>query len=140
MAVFWIGEDRYNLVLTVHAMEAIEKEFGDLADAMQKFRGKGRNIDMMKKMFRILANAGRYAAKQPEDLTGDEIDNLTLKGLDRLSTVMRNAMDEGMEAETVKGGPADDEEYDVYAEELEKQQKNGSAGGGQESASITDTP
>lgn len=140
MAKYWIGEDRYDLALTVHAMAAIEEEFGDLTDAMQQFKGKGRNIRTIKKMFRILANAGRFAAGQPEDVTGDEIDILTLKGLDRLSQAMRAAMDEGMTAETIKGGPADDEEYDIYAEELDKQQKKAEAGGEPGSGNTTDTP
>ena len=125
MAKITINGRTFDLVMSVYAMEHIEKEFGDLKEAMTKFRGHGKSISMIKCMFRILANAGQHKAKQPEDVTGDEIGNLGLKGLENLSNTLRKAMDEAMVAETVDGGPADDEEHDVYAEEMEKQEKNG---------------
>jgi hypothetical protein len=140
MARFEIDGQAYDLVMTIRAMEAIENEFGDLKDALETFRSGGRDIKIIKKMFRILANAGRHKAKQPEDVTGDEIGDLNLDGLNRLSIALRAAMDESMHAETVDGGVADDEECDVYAEELERQQKNGRAGGESVSGNTTDTP
>ena len=140
MAKITIEGRTYNLVMSIRAMEHIEKEYGDLKEAMTKFRGRGKNMAMIKTMFRILANAGQHAAKLPEDVTGDEIDDLSLKGLETLSNTLRKAMDEGMDAETVGGGPADDEEHDVYAEQLERQEKNGLTGEGSGSGNTTDTP
>ena len=140
MAKITIEGRTFNLVMSVRAMEHIEKEYGDLKEAMAKFRGRGKNMAMIKTMFRILANAGQHVAKLPEDVTGDEIDNLSLKGLETLSNTLRQAMDEGMMAETVAGGPADDEAHDVYAEEMEKREKNGLTGGESGSANIMDTP
>jgi hypothetical protein len=140
MAKFEISGRTYDLVMTVRAMAEIEKKWGDLQAAMEQFRSGGRNIEMVREMFRILANAGQHVNKLPEDVTGDELDDLGLGGLSRLSSALRTAMDESIQAETIRGGLADDEEYDIYAEELEKQQKNVKAGGGPGSVSITGTP
>ena len=124
MAWYSVGGKDYNLVLTVYAMEAIEKEFGDMRKALEKFRGGNRDIGMIKAMFRILANAGRHAADQPEDVTGDVLNNLGLKGLNALSVALNAAMDESLNAETLGGGLADDDAADVYAEQLAEQEKN----------------
>lgn len=124
MAWYSVGGKDYNLVMTIHAMEAIEKEFGDMRKALEKFRGGNRDIGMIKAMFRILANAGRHAAHQPEDVTGDVLDNLGLKGLNALSAALNAAMDESLNTETLGGGPADDEPADVYAEQMAEQEKN----------------
>lgn len=125
MTTITINGKSYELAMTIHAMEDIEEEFGDLKSALEKFRQGNRNVRIIKAMFRILANAGRYAAGKPEDVTGDEVNNLTLAGLNSLALKIREAMDASMHAETVAGGLADDEEADVYAEEMEKQSKNG---------------
>ena len=122
MTTITINGKSYELAMTIHAMEDIEEEFGDLKIVLVKFRQGDRNVRIIKAMFRILANAGRYAAGKPEDVTGDEVNNLTLAGLNNL---IREARDASMHAETVAGGLADDEEADVYAEEMEKQSKNG---------------
>lgn len=119
-----IGGKSYPLVMSVHALEGIEREFGDLKTSLEKFRKGAKDIRMIKAMFRILANAARHAAKQPEDVTGDEIDDLGLMGLGDLAAALRAAMDESMNAETVNGGLADDQPADVYAEQLEEQEKN----------------
>ena len=124
MALYSVGGNEYDLVLSLHAMEAIEAEFGDLKTALDSFKHGKRDTKIIKTMFRILANAGRHARKQPEDVTGDELDNLTLKGLDTLSKILSNAMDESMRAETVGGGEADDSAADVYAEQMAAQEKN----------------
>lgn len=125
MAKIEIGGREYDLVLSVHAMEAIEEEYGDLKEALGKFNRGGRNMKMVRSMFRILANAGQHRKGLPENVTGDEIGDLNLAGLDQLSNALNQAITESLKAETVDGGPADDEEADVYAEEMERQQKNG---------------
>jgi hypothetical protein len=119
-----IGGKKYDLAMSLYAMEQIEEEFGDLKEAMGKFRGKGSSVKMVKKMFRIMGNAALHAKKQPEALTGKELDNLGLAGLNKVAQALRAVMDESLEAETVNGGLADDEEVDVYAEQMEEDQKN----------------
>lgn len=135
-----LGGKTYELAMSLYAMDKIEEEFGDLREAITKFRGKNRNLKMVRKMFRIMANAARHARKQPEDITGDEIDDIGLKGLEILSEALKQVMDDSMKAETVNGGLADDEAADVYAEEMERQEKNGLTGGGSASGNTTDTP
>lgn len=122
--IYSAGGKDFNLLLSVYAMEQIEKEFGDMKSALEKFRGGKRDVKIIKQMFRILANAGRHAAGQPEDVTGDEIDNLGIRGLDTLARTLNLAMDESLNTETLDGGLADDEEADVYAEQLAAQEKN----------------
>lgn len=138
MAKITIDGRTFDLVMSIWAMGQIEEEFGDLKQALEKFRKGSRDIKIIRSMFRILANAGQHKAKQPMDVTGDEINDLNLAGLEKLSLTMRAAMDEAMKAETVDGGPADDSEADVYAEELEKR-KNLQTGEGSGSGNTTDT-
>ena len=122
MAKITIKGVEYNLRMTLWASEQIENEFGDLKDALRKFR-KERKISMVKKMFRILANAGRKSEKKPTDVPEDVLDDCTLADLDQVAQALREAMDETMHAETVGGNEADDEPQDALAAEYEE--KNG---------------
>ena len=125
MASIIIKRKKYDLRMDIHAMEQIEKEFGDLRDALRAFRGKERKIGMVKSMFAILANSGRKKAGLPEDVTGEDIDQCNLADLDRIAQTLNRAMEEAMRAETVGGNEADDEPHDEYMDELEKREKNG---------------
>ena len=142
MAKFDYNGKTYDLVMSLYAMEKIEDEFGDISEALKKFRSRNRNVKMIKSMFRILANAALHEKQQPETVTGREIDGMGRKGLESLSTALRNAMDESLKAETVNGGLGDDVVADGYAEELERQEqeKNASAGGGSAPGNTTGTP
>jgi hypothetical protein len=122
MAKITIKGVEYNLRMTLWASEQIENEFGDLKDALKKFR-KERKISMVKKMFRIMANAGRKSEKKPTDVPEDVLDDCTLADLDQVAQALREAMDETMHAETVGGNEADDEPQDALAAEYEE--KNG---------------
>ena len=122
MARITIKGVEYNLRMSLWASDQIEQEYGDLKDALQKFR-KERKISTVRKMFWIMANAGRKAEKKPMDVPEDVLDDCTLADLDRVSRVMREAMDETMHAETVGGNEADDEPQDALAAEYEE--KNG---------------
>lgn len=119
-----INGQKYGLAMSLYAMEQIENEFGDLKEAMGKFRGKGSSVSMVKKMFRIMGNAALHIQKKPETITGEELDNLGLAGLNKVAQALRQVMDESLHAETVNGGLADDEAVDVYAEQMEESQKN----------------
>lgn len=122
MAKITIKGVTYNLRMGLWASEQIENEFGDLKKALTSFR-KERKISMVKKMFRILANAGRKYEKKPMDVPEDVLDDCTLADLDQVAQALREAMDETMHAETVGGNEADDEPQDALAAEYEE--KNG---------------
>ena len=92
MTTIEIGGKKYDLAMSLYAMEQIEEEFGDLKEAMGKFRGKGSSVKMVKKMFRIMGNAALHAKKQPEALTGKELDNLGLAGLNKVAQALRAVM------------------------------------------------
>lgn len=119
MAKIVIKGQEYDLRMSLWASEQIEKEFGDLKEALQKFR-KERKISMVKAMFRILANAGRKKAKQPTDVSEDVLDDCTLYDLNLVAEAMNKAMDESMHAETVGGNEADDQPADALAEEYDE--------------------
>lgn len=122
MAKITLHGEEYDLRMTLWASEQIENEFGDLKDALKLFR-KERKISMVRKMFQIMANAGRKAAKKPTDVPEDAIDNCTLAELDLIAQTLHAALDETMHAETTGGGEADDEPQDALAAEYEE--KNG---------------
>ena len=127
MASIKIRGREYPLRMDLHAMEAIEKEYGDIKGAMEEFRnrnGRTRRISNVKMMFRVMANSGLRRQGLPEDVTGDEIDDFNLADLNELSSALQQAMEESMHAETVGGGEADDEVHDAYEEELEEREKN----------------
>ena len=123
-----IGGVTYPLRMGLWAAEQIEQEFGDLTEALRKITGSGRSVTMIKKVFRILANAGRKHEKKPMDVQEDVLDDCSLADLSRISEAIRAALDETMKAETVDGNEADDQAADAYAAELEQKEKNGSAG------------
>lgn len=114
MAKITISGREYDLRMSLWASEQIEKEFGDLKDALQKFR-KERKVSMVKWMFRTLANAGQKAKKLPMDVPEDVLDNCSLKDLDDVAKAMSEAMNESLHAETVGGNEADDEPEDALA-------------------------
>lgn len=122
MAKITISGREYDLRMSLWASEQIEKEFGDLKDALQKFR-KERKVSMVKWMFRTLANAGQKAKKLPMDVPEDVLDNCSLKDLDDVAKAMSEAMNESLHAETVGGNEADDEPEDALAAAYDE--KNG---------------
>lgn len=122
MAKITISGREYDLRMSLWASEQIEKEFGDLKDALQKFR-KERKVTMVKWMFRTLANAGQKAKKLPMDVPEDVLDNCSLKDLDDVAKAMSEAMNESLHAETVGGNEADDEPEDALAAAYDE--KNG---------------
>lgn len=114
----------YSLRMDLHAMEKMEDAFGDLQEALKKFRSN-RSIKTIKTMFVIMANSGERKEGRPESVTGADIDDISLLDLDKLAVAMNLAMEEAMHAETVGGGAADDDRHDVYGEMLEAEEKNG---------------
>ena len=114
MAKITISGREYDLRMSLWASEQIEKEFGDLKDALQKFR-KERKVTMVKWMSRTRANAGQKAKKLPMDVPEDVLDNCSLKDLDDVAKAMSEAMNESLHAETVGGNEADDEPEDALA-------------------------
>ncbi len=114
MAKIEIGGVEYDLRMSLWASEQIEKEFGDLKNALQKIRHE-RKVTMVKWMFRTLANAGKKAKKQPMDVPEDVLDNCTLYDLDRVAKAMNETMNESLHAETVGGNEADDQPEDALA-------------------------
>lgn len=127
MASITIRGTVYKLRMDLHAMQAIEDEYGDLKAAFEAFRnqnGRRRNLKVMKMMFRAMANSGRRKEGLPEDVTGEEIEDFNMGDLNVLSIELAKAMEEAMHAETVGGNEADDEVHDEYMEQIEEQEKN----------------
>lgn len=125
MAKIIISGREYDLRMGLWASEQIEKEYGDLQEALKKFRTE-RSVTMIRKMFVILANAGQKHAKQPMNVPEDVLDDATLGDLQEITKALGEAMDETMKMEVV-GGEADDEHRDALAEEYDR--KNGRTGG-----------
>lgn len=127
MAKYSIGGREFNLVYCVHTMEAIETEFGDQQTMLEEYRKNRMSVKLLKRLFRCMANAGEWLAGREENVTGSEIERLGLKGLDILSKIISQTMDESMRSETTGGNEADDESYDIVLAEIEKREneKNG---------------
>ena len=122
MAKIRISGTEYDLYMGQWAMEQIEKEYGDMKEALAAFR-KDRKISMVKFMFAALANNGRKRAGLKPDISPDVLDGCNLADLEKISMAMRGSMDEAVHTETVGGGEADDEGTDALAAEYDE--KNG---------------
>lgn len=122
-----ISGKKYDLRMSLWASEQIEAEFGDLQEALKTFQTSG-SVAVIRKMFVIMANAGRKHAKLPPDVAEDVLDDCSLGDLSEISRALRAAMDRSMHAETVGGNEADDKPADALAAEYEE--KNGAAGEG----------
>lgn len=123
MAKIRINGAEYDLRLGLWALDQMEKKYGDVNVAMNKFR-RERSITVVKDMFVVMANQGRKHAKQPMDVDADVLDDCSLKDIELISNAMTEALDEAMHAETVGGNEADDEVADGYAAEYEQREKN----------------
>lgn len=124
MAAIKIGGKEYALRMDIYAMEQIEKEFGDMKEALRLFQSKDRKVGMIKTMFRILANSGAAYAGKEENATGEELNGCNLGDLDQIVKALNKTLQEAMHAETVGGNEADDEVHDEYMDELEQKEKN----------------
>ncbi len=122
-----INGKQYDLRMSLWASEQIEAEFGDLQEALKTFQNSG-TVAVIRKMFVILANAGRKHAKLPMDIQDDVLDDCSLGDLSEISRALRAAMDRSMHAETVGGNEADDEPADALAAEYDE--KNAGTGEG----------
>lgn len=127
MAKYSIGGREFDLVYCVHTMEAIEEDFGDQQEMLKKYRENRLSVKLLKRLFRAMANAGEWLAGREENVTGEEISRLTLKGLDTLSQIINRTMEESLKNEATGGGEADDDSYDMVLAEIEKREneKNG---------------
>ena len=127
MAKYSISGREFDLVYNVHTMEAIEDEFGDQQTMLKEYRENRQSVKVLKKLFKAMANSGEWLAGREETVTGNEIDRLTLKGLDTLSKIVSQTMEESLRSETTGGNEADDEPYDMVLAEIEKREneKNG---------------
>ena len=122
MAKIRINGTEYDLYMGLWAMEQIEKEYGDMKEALAAFR-KDRKISMVKFMFAALANNGRKRVGRPPDISPDVLDGCNLADLEQISLTMKAAMDEAVHVETVGGGEADEDGTDALAAEYDE--KNG---------------
>ena len=122
MAKIRICGKQYDLYFGLWAMEQVEKEYGDLKQALAEYR-KNRKIDQVKFMFAAMANNGRKRAGQKPDVKPEVLDVCSVGDLEKISEAMLAAMEEASHVETVGGGEADDEEADALAAEYDE--KNG---------------
>ena len=122
MAKIRIEGKEYDLRLNMWAMERMEQEFGDASEALEKFR-KEKKLSTVRKMFVILANAGRIHAKAEPDVEESVLYRCSLGDLEQIAKVQRAALDEGLKAETVGGNEADDSHEDAFAAALEAREK-----------------
>lgn len=129
-----VGEEMYGLRMDLYALEQIEDEFGGMKELFDLLKdGKTKTV---RKIFRILANTELAYEGKEETVTGDELRHMKLAGVGQIGNAIRAAIEDGMKSETTRGEEADDDVYDCYMEELEK---NGETGGQPASVSTTDT-
>lgn len=127
MAHYSVNGREFDLVYCVHTMEAIEAEFGDQGSMLKEYKENRQSVRILKKLFKCMANTGEWLAGREENVTGNEIDRLGLKGLETLSQIINRTMEESLKSETTGGNAADDESYDMVMAEIEKREaeKNG---------------
>ena len=125
----------YGLRMDLYAMEQIEEEFGGMRELFDLL--KDGKVKTVRALFRILANTELAYEGKEENVTGDELRHIRLSAIGPIGNALKAAIEDGMKSETTRGEEADDEVYDVYLEEIEK---NGETGGQHGSVSTTDMP
>lgn len=125
----------YGLRMDLYAMEQIEEEFGGMRELFDLL--KDGKVKTVRALFRILANTELAYEGKEETVTGDELRHIRLSAVGPIGNALRAAIEDGMKSETTRGEEADDEVYDVYLEEIEK---NGETGGQPGSVNTTDMP
>lgn len=125
----------YGLRMDLYAMEQIEEEFGGMRELFDLL--KDGKVKTVRALFRILANTELAYEGKEENVTGDELRHIRLSAVGPIGNALRAAIEDGMKSETTRGEEADDEVYDVYLDEIEK---NGETGGQPGSVNTTDMP
>lgn len=125
----------YGLRMDLYAMEQIEEEFGGMRELFDLL--KDGKVKTVRALFRILANTELAYEGKEENVTGDELRHIRLSAIGPIGNALKAAIEDGMKSETTRGEEADDEVYDVYLEEIEK---NVETGGQHGSVSTTDMP
>lgn len=119
-----VEDKEYGLRMDLYAMEKIEDEFGNLKALFELLKeGKTKTV---RALFRILANTELAYEGKEETVTGDELKHIRLSAVGPIGNALRAAIEDGMHSETTGGEEADDEVFDVYLDEMEK---NGVTGG-----------
>lgn len=128
MAQVIINGRAYGLRFDMSALDAVERDFGDLKAVFDSLKGSGDTdrITAIKRLFLILANCQRDFDGEAEDVTAEALKHAPLSALKSLGDAIVEAIKDSMRAETVNGGAADDEVHDGFLEELEA--KNGKTG------------
>ena len=112
----------YPLRFDLDAMEQIEEEFGGTKQMLEEIRG-GAGAKAVKKVFAILANCHRDYMGMPMDVNESALSHAPMRVIKEIGDAIRQAMEEGMKAETAIGGEADDEKHDVYLDEIDREEK-----------------
>lgn len=112
-----IDDKEYGLRMDMYAMEQIEDEFGSVDEMFR--RAETGSVKTIGKLFKIMANAALAYEGKEETVTGQELKRLRVAAINGIGVAVRAAIDEGMKSETIDGGSADDEVYDVYLAEIE---------------------
>lgn len=127
----------YRLRFDLWALEQIEDEFGGIREVFERLSSGKSMVKTARSLFKILANSQRNMDGMPEDVTGNEISaHMSVAELNKISAAMKEAITEGMKAETVNG-EADDEVHDGYREEYERKKTEAGEQPAQESSTVT---
>lgn len=119
MSSVTINGKTYGLRFDLGALETVEQEFGDLKNCFEQLRNGTDRINVIKRMFVIMANCQRAYEGKPEDVTMDALKHAPIWALAPLGEAITQSWKESMNVETANGGVADDAVHDAYLEEIE---------------------
>lgn len=121
MAKIRIKGVEYKLRFDLSAMEAVEDEFGSLKAMFEALRAESGQVKLLRKLLTIMLNCQLDFEGSEKRFTEGELKHLPTTAM----AVAKQALQDGMKAETVDGGEADDDVHDGYLEEIERDEKNG---------------
>lgn len=113
----------YELKFDLYALEQVQEEYAGGVKELFDALGKHGQVKALKAIFRIMANSARADRGDPETVTGQEINRLTVEEMVQLSKDLQKEILKSMHKETANGNEADDEVHDLY--EDEEDAKNG---------------
>lgn len=109
----------YPLRFDLNALEMIEEKYGSLNEMWTELTSGKHNSKMLRGLFAILANNYlEYIGKSA--VVSEELAKHASLGI---MAQIKEALNEGMKAETLNGNEADDSIHDGYLDEIEQEEK-----------------
>ncbi len=119
----------YPLRFDLYTMELLEDSYGDAQATVTAFQKKRRMKDI-RAMFVAMANSARNLMGQKEDVSDEIVRHIDMAELGELANAIQEELRISTHVRAAGGNEDDEQHHDIFGEEMERQEKNVTAGEG----------